>query len=256
MSRTIHDFLDLLPDYHTLDGKKLVDYISYYLQSEKGLKNFIASDLDDVYDEIPLPSYTRLRQYLSEESSKKASNAKYVKNKIRGYTLTAPYFNQIKSEIGINPRKSVVSSSLLDLKDKLINKEEKMFLEEAITCHQFNANRAAIVMVWGLIIAHLKNKTVSNKLQEFNTAISNWNTNNPKNKFNQIIDYDSFEEIPDFKFIELLKMAGLITKTQKEILQEKLKVRNSAAHPTSIAINSAKTNEVILDLIENILLVI
>jgi hypothetical protein len=67
------------------------------------------------------------------------------------------------------------------------------------------------------------------------------------------VDYDDFGEVTESKFIELLRSAKVINKDKKIILDEKLKKRNMAAHPTSMKIRESKVIEFIEDLVENVL---
>jgi hypothetical protein len=87
-------------------------------------------------------------------------------------------------------------------------------------------------------------------LSEFNTALAK----NSDKKINKIVNYDDFGELKESKFIEVSKSAGIISNDVRKILDEKLGIRNSAAHPSGIAFSGHKTTEFILDLISNIVL--
>lgn len=49
-----------------------------------------------------------------------------------------------------------------------------------------------------------------------------------------------FEDLKESYVIELLKAASIISKEQKKVLDEKLEVRNSAAHPNSTSFKEPK----------------
>jgi hypothetical protein len=67
------------------------------------------------------------------------------------------------------------------------------------------------------------------------------------------VDYDDFSELPESKFIELMRSANIISNDVRKILDEKLGTRNSVAHPSGIIFTGHKTTEFALDIINNIL---
>jgi hypothetical protein len=70
----------------------------------------------------------------------------------------------------------------------------------------------------------------------------------------KITVFDDFSEISESKQIELTKSAGIISNDVRKILNEKLGIRNSAAHPSGITFSEHKATEFALDLIGNVLL--
>jgi hypothetical protein len=250
---TIQEFLRPFPDFHTWEGKRQVDYLAYYLQKDDmgGRIWYVAGDIDDLYTEIPLNPYQRTARYLSEESLKRKGGS-YVRRP-SGYVLSKHRFDEIESTLMQNPRKIAVSSALASLKRKIKSTGEKIFLAETIACHEIGSNRAAVVMMWTLVIAHLRNAILAKYSTQLNAQIGLWNQTHPKNQIGQINVYDDFGEIPDHRFIELAKSSGAINKDQKHILEEKLKIRNMAGHPTSATIAPSKVDEFIDDLALNFL---
>ena len=65
---------------------------------------------------------------------------------------------------------------------------------------------------------------------------------------------DDFGEIPEGKFIELLRAGNIISNDVRKILEEKLGTRNSCAHPSGISIKPSKVIEFIDDLVANVVL--
>jgi len=133
---------------------------------------------------------------------------------------------------------------------KVKNTNEKVFLIEAINCYRVEAYRATIVLLWILAIDHLQSYIFGRKFNEFNSALAK----NPDKKISKIINYDDFGELKESRFIELAKSAGIISNDIRKILDEKLGIRNSAAHPSGITFTGHKATEFALDLISNILL--
>jgi hypothetical protein len=73
-------------------------------------------------------------------------------------------------------------------------------------------------------------------------------------KVTRIRTRDDFTEIPEGKFIELLRSAGIISNDVRKILDEKLGTRNSSAHPSGVSIKPSKVIEFVDDLVENVVL--
>ncbi len=65
---------------------------------------------------------------------------------------------------------------------------------------------------------------------------------------------DDFGDIPEGKFIELLRASGIISNDVRKILDQKLGTRNSCAHPSGISINRSKVIDFVEDVIENVIL--
>lgn len=248
-------FIELLPDFHKWDGKKQTDYLAFHLQRlNHGIftVGLSSSKIMQAFRDIPLTPYDRIARYLSEEATK-ARNGKYVKV-ANGYLLSKPRSKEIEKEFSKDHRTQQVTESLSRLKKKVKDEGEAEFLDEVISCYEHGSNRAAIVMMWTLAVAHLRNSVINEHLVAFNAAIDTWNTNHPKSKNGPISHYEDFGEIQESRFIELLRISKIITKQERELLDERLKTRNAAGHPTTFKINSYKVTEFIADLVDNILI--
>lgn len=250
----LNEFLNPLSDFHKWDGKKQVDYLSFYLQGATmgGCTWYSTTDIQDLYSKIPLTPYKRIAQYLSEESLK-PKGGKYVRKMKSGYVLSKHTYDEIQTSLTKNPRKIAVSVTLKSLTKKIKDEGEAVFLSETIDCYEIGATRASIVMMWTLTVAHLRNLILNKHLHAFNSEVGIWNQGHPKNQLSTINTYDDFGEIPDHRFIELTRSSKIITKEQKHILEDKLKTRNTAGHPTTTIIAPSKADEYIDDLALNIL---
>lgn len=60
--------------------------------------------------------------------------------------------------------------------------------------------------------------------------------------------------LKESKFIEICRSANVISNEVRKILDEKLGIRNTCAHPNSIVISESKSTSFIEDLIENVML--
>lgn len=245
---TLEEFISLFDDFSAWDPRKQIDYICYYLTTFSGKKGIFPKDIQECFRELSLKKYNRTPQYLSENV--RDSKGKYVKVEDGGYRLERSIFDEINVIVKNEPVKIQVSAQLADLIPKIQNTNERSFLIEAINCYRVKAYRATIVLIWILTIDHLQNHIFGSKLSDFNMALSK----SPDKKINKIVNYDDFGELKESKFIELARSSSIISNDVRKILDEKLGIRNSAAHPSGIVFSGHKTTEFILDLINNIVL--
>ena len=243
----VESFVSRFDKFSSWDARKKIDYLTYYLTAVVGKRGISVSDIKDCFTQLSLKLYSRLPQYLSENV--RGSKGKYVRI-AEGYRLEKKTFDEINTSVKNEPVKIQVSKQLEELIPKIINSNEKAFLIEAINCYRVESYRATIVLTWILTIDHLQNYIFGNKLSDFNSALDK----NPDKKMSKIVSYDDFSELKESKFIEIAKSAGIISNDVRKILDEKLGIRNSAAHPSAITFTGHKTTEFISDLIDNIVL--
>ena len=65
---------------------------------------------------------------------------------------------------------------------------------------------------------------------------------------------DDFNDIPEGKFIEFCRSGKIISNDVRRILDQKLDVRNSCAHPSGVKINHTKVIDFVEDLVANVVL--
>lgn len=73
-------------------------------------------------------------------------------------------------------------------------------------------------------------------------------------KISAVSVQDDFAEIPEGKFIEFCRAAKIISNDVRKILDAKLGIRNTCAHPSGVTISEAKAIDVIDDLVKNVIL--
>jgi len=245
--KKLENFIEKFDGFSKWGGKEQVDYFAYFLTAEENMDNFTAKQVQDCFDVLSLKQYARTASYLSENVGKK--DGRYVKSN-SGYRLERSVYDEIKQRVNNEPKKVQVSQQLTDLISKIKDSQEKSFLIEALNCYRVEAYRATIIMVWILAIDHFQKYIFGQKLNDFNTALAK----NPDKKVQKIVNYDDFSDLSESKFIEVSRSANIITNDIRKILDEKLGIRNSAAHPSSIVFAGHKTTEFALDIINNILL--
>ena len=245
--KLLENFVERFDDFSKWDGKKQVDYFAYFLATETSSESFTAKQIQDCFDALSLKQYARAAVYLSENSSNKSG--RYIKSKT-GYRLERSVFDDIKQQVNNEPKKVQVSQHLTDLVSKIKDSQEKSFLVEALNCYRVEAYRAPIILVGILAIDHLQKYIFGQKLNDFNSVLAK----NPDKKVQKIVNYDDFADLSEVRFIELMRSANIVSNDVRKILDEKLGIRNSAAHPSGIVFTGHKTTEFALDIINNILL--
>ncbi len=135
---------------------------------------------------------------------------------------------------------------------KVSELNQKKFLAESIACLGVDAKRASIIMTWAAIIAHLYDYTLENKrrLAEFNAALKR-----RSDRYNKVVitKYDDFADIPESIFIEVCRSAKIISNDIRKILDEKLGIRNTCAHPSGVEVHKTKVVNFVEDLVDNVI---
>lgn len=244
----LQDFISKIDQFYDLGAKEQADYIAFYLTQYASHNSITAKLINDSLADLNVHLYKRLPQYLSEES--RVRGGKYVKLKTGGYKLNGKLASDFTALFESTPTKKDLDKELVRLVGVVSEKNERAFLEEAMKCYQVSAHRAAIILIWLVSIDHLQNYIYINKLSEFNIELSK----NPDKKVKKIVSKDDFSDLPESKFIELSRAAAIISNDVRKILDTKLGIRNSAAHPSGVVIGEHKAVEFGTDLINNIIL--
>lgn len=230
-----------------LSHRDRIERLFWFLHSS-GKENIKTGDIRILYEKahVPIPN---ISQYLKDLSERKPKIL--IKSK-DGFRLEATVRNRLSLELGEETETILVNSLLGDLGKKIKNKEEKIFLEEALACYKVKAFRATIVMSWNLAFSHLKTWILSDskRMADFNDAVKKAYPNNK----NVVLTWDGFDEFKEFEVIEICRVSRLVSKNIVEIMREKLKKRNQSAHPSSITVTKMQADEVVTDLVNNIIL--
>jgi bifunctional non-homologous end joining protein LigD len=156
----------------------------------------------------------------------------------------------LKKELEDKPPLLKAEPHIASLLNKVNRPDAKHFLEEAHLCLRANAPRAAIVMTWIVVIDHIYEYVLTHKLSDFNLELAkkNW-------KITSVTTKDDFSEIKKEKdFIELCRAANVFSNDVRKILDEKLGIRNTAGHPSTVTVHGTKAANFIEDLVENVIL--
>lgn len=249
MTDAVNRFYNSIKDADKKTPNSLIEFFTYFLTVELGEPAVTAGAINQCYRDCDLQLPSRLPQYLSDNTLGKAP--KFVKASV-GYKLHRHRKDAIAKELGAERVVVQVSAELRKLEPKVGAGPRKEFLKETIDCFEAGASRASIIMCWILVLDHLFDFVITRHLADFNTVLSK--VNDRRVKVSSITVKDDFGDIPESKFIELLRSAGIISNDVRKILDEKLGVRNSCAHPSGVAIKPSKAIDYIEDLIENVML--
>ena len=244
---TVHDFLENITDFDDLTKKEQVKLIAFFHCVENKKQHFTANDIKKEFESNSLLTPSNISAEITR--LKKSKPIILIETK-EGFS----FHRTAKKELGETflgtTHKRDVSNSLRDLISELNGDEQKNYLEEAISCFEIKSFRASIIMTWLLAIDVIYEFVLLTKnLSAFNSAIQT----HGKYKKITVVSKDDFSNIKESDFIELLRVAKLITNDTRKILDEKLGVRNSCAHPNSMKILDYKAIGFIQDLVINII---
>jgi hypothetical protein len=245
-------FTSSIKDFFSLKSTVQLECFVYFLTIEKQLGTTQATAIRNCFLIADITPYSNISQYLNQNAkgtSKQPPKFLRIKN---GYQLHRQLKNSIEALIDKKPLKTQVNKDLRQLLTFIDNPNENEFLKEAIDCYEISAYRASIVMVWNLTIDHLFNFILKHKITDFNAVLA-LNTDK-RIKITSISVKDDFNEIPENKFIEFCRSSKIVSNDIRKILDTKLGIRNTYAHPSNLVVNESKAIEFIEDLINNVIL--
>jgi hypothetical protein len=212
----------------------------------ENVPEFSPSQIKKCFEEIHIHPYSNISDYLGKKSAGRGSP--YIRTNA-GYKLERTKFREIEKELGAHPHVAAANSSLrIHIKEGMPT-TSKAFILEAISCYEHRLYRSSIIMTWLFALDSLHEYILAKKLAEFNTA---YLLDSSNKKGLQISTKDDFSELKESKFIEICRASGLITNDVRKILDAKLGIRNTCAHPSAITISDVKCAEFITDLLDNV----
>lgn len=242
-------FYEGIPEISEFGDSQLIELFGFYLHEYKGVPHFKPRQIDECFEECHLqaPSWTRV--HLNKNS--KGRSAKFLKTKY-GYKLSRATSIAAHSLLGHDTQVVQTSRELEGLSARLAEGAEQEFLNEAISCFHIGANRATITMVWILTLDHLFRYVLKKKLNEFNVVLAK--NADKRVKITSVSSRDDFGEMPESKFIEFCRSAKIISNDVRKILDQKLGIRNTSAHPSGVQIHRSKVVDFVEDLVSNVVL--
>jgi len=238
-----------IPDFESLKPREKITLFAWFLHEQCNVDVIDNASVRECFKEIRANDPNVARE-LPRMADKRPPDLIRVRG---GYKLEGSLKRSFDAKYGLLPSTVVVTALLADLPSKIPGLSERAFLSEALDCYKIKAYRAAIVMSWSLAFDHLLRWIVKDqkRLQEFNVAIPK---RFPAMKGRSIAAIGDFEELKESEVIEICRTANVLSKNVVEILRDKLKRRNIAAHPSQVTIEQPQADDVITDLVNNVVL--
>lgn len=248
----VERFTLIVKDFFELKSTEQLEFFVYFLTIEKQFSVTQATAIRQCFLYADVTPYSNISQYLNQNiKAKPKKTPKFLRVK-DSFQLHRNFKTFLESFIDKKPLKAKVNNDLRGLLTHITNPAENEFLKEAIDCFEISAYRASIVMVWNLAIDHLYGYILKHKLTEFNAALA-LNTDK-RIKITSVTNRDDFNEIPENKFIEFGRTAKIFSNDIRKILDTKLGIRNTYAHPSNLKVGETKAIEFIDDLVDNVIL--
>lgn len=250
MKERLESFALQIPNLSAKEAAELIEYFVYFITVLENDSAATAAGIERCFEVLRVHKYSNISAYLSRHA-KRGGSGKFIKA-TGGYQLSRDSQLAIQKTLHSGPSKIETSYLLRGLITQLSNSQDQQFLQEAIDCYEIGARRASIIMVWMLTINHLCSYINAKELTAFNSVLAK-NTDK-RIKITAVSKFDDFSEIPEGKLIEFSRSANIITNDIRKILDAKLGVRNTSAHPSTVSISEVKTTDFIIDLVENVIL--
>lgn len=155
-----------------------------------------------------------------------------------GWVLTSDGKRHVDKLIGApEARLASVAASLRKHLEGVASPDVKGFLEEAVSCYEHTFYRAAIVLSWVGAVAILHNYVFTTKLTEFNTEATR-RLANSRNPWVPARRQEDLGRMSENDLLQVLDDIRVITKNEKQLLEQALRLRNSCGHPTSVSISA------------------
>jgi hypothetical protein len=244
---TVHDFLENISDFDDLSKKEQVKLLAFFHCVENSKQHFKTNEITLEFEKNSLPKPSNISAEITR--LKKAKPKILIETK-EGISFHRTARKVLEEAFLEKKHKKEVSNTLRNLIIELSGIEQKNYLEEAISCFEIKSFRASIIMTWLLTIDIIYEFIlIPENLIAFNSAIQS------HGRYKKIIitKKDDFSNIKETDFIELLRVAKLITNDIRKVLDEKLGIRNSCAHPNSMKILDYKAIGYIQDLVINVI---
>lgn len=248
----VERFTLTVKDFFELKSTEQLEFFVYFLTIEKQFLVTRATTIRQCFLFADVTPYSNISQYLNQNiKAKPKKQPKFLRIK-DSFQLHRKFKTFLETLIDKKPLKTKVNNDLRGLLKHITNPAENEFLKEAIDCFEISAYRASIVMVWNLAIDHLFAYILKHKISGFNSALA-LNTDR-RIKITSVHHRDDFNEIPENKFIEFCRTSKIISNDIRKILDTKLGIRNTYAHPSNLKVGETKAIEFIDDLVENVIL--
>lgn len=208
-----------------------IDIFVYFLTEEAGQASVSVKDVEQCFRECHLRVPKPVAPHMSRGLSSKPP--KFIKVD-GGYRLERHPKERLAALVGAETAVLDIPADLRRLLEELSEGARKEFLRETLACFGVHAYRATVTLAWLLTLDHLFELILTKHLDAFNKVLAA-NTDR-RVRIASVAVRDDFGEMPEGKFVEFCRSAGVVSGDVRKILDEKLGTRNSVAHPSGVSI--------------------
>jgi hypothetical protein len=231
---------------------EVIKLFGWFLHSQRDLDRFDPASIRECYDVVHLEKPSQIHRHFR---ALQQTSPKELLEDIRGYYLPDFIRRKMQELYGTHPVTQSVREQLLSLTGKVIQADERNFLQEVITCLTCKAYRSAIVMAWNLCFDHLCHYLLRHELTNFNRV---WPVRFARkhaiSRVSSIMRREHFGELQEWEVVEVCKSAAILSPDIADELLQRLKTRNSAAHPSNLIIDQAMAEAYVASVVNNIIL--
>jgi len=251
------EFLSRFSDPRGLSRRSVVIALAFYLRQEAGTPQFTSSDMRACFRDALQKPPANLPALLRSLTRGKTAPLLVFPRRGR-FSLSIYGLREVEDALAPKTTSPENLGAFLGaalpylqrLVAKVADENRRKFLAEAIACLGVQAKRATVIMTWLVAIDHLYNYILANKLSDFNAALAR--CRGPLSGYS-VRAKDDFAGIKDSVLLEVCRSANIISNDVRRILDEKLGIRNSCAHPSIIEIHDTKVVNFIEDLVDNLI---
>ncbi len=118
------------------------------------------------------------------------------------------------------------------------------YFKEGIDCLNIGRLRAAVVFIWSGVIYLIRQRLIKKKLTDLNATLRKYDP-----KARTIKKIDDFSYIKDSVLLLATQDLGLFDKSQREVLEEDLDLRNKCGHPAKYSPGPKRVSAFIEDVV-------
>ncbi|QCB42147.1 hypothetical protein E5673_07845 [Sphingomonas sp. PAMC26645] len=244
----IEDFANSVPGFYKKNGVDQLLLLAWFVEARRQKSCFDGAYMRQCFRDSGADA-PDMSVYLPRLAAKKPPQLICEKG---GYRLAATLRRDFDKRFNGDVTIRAITQTLAALPAQVPNIDERIFLNETLSCYRAGAFRAATVMAWNLAYDHLTKWAVSSpdRLDALNDGIKR----KMQGKAVVVKGQEDLIALNERTVVDCCQVGGLIDKNQTEILQEKLKRRNAAAHPSKVVIGQHQIDDTISDLVTNVVL--
>jgi hypothetical protein len=185
--------------------------------------------------------FRKVTQWNVTDILKAAAKDGKVAQLATGWKLLGPGLKIIEGHY--RPEAAIIQETRHSLRAhlaKVADNQRRAFVEEAIKSFDVKAYRAAVVLSWVGAAHIIQDHIVLNHCAAFNAAgtarVAKAASNGNRYNFTPVKSGKDFGVIGEADMLQLCQDAGILHKAEKQILQDRLDLRNQCGHPNPLVI--------------------